>query len=459
MRPVKQAELPMLIQRLQWIFDPVTFLEQNFKRSPDFFGGDAIGFGEKLVVTSHPKAIQDILSRDRKQLSAPGDLSSLLEPVVGANSILMLSGQRHRSRRQLVLPPFHGERLSAYGELICYLAAKAAERLPMGKPFSARQMTQAISLRVIFEVVFGLHEGERAARIRQLLTETADRFGSPLTSAMLFFSWMQQDLGGWSPWGRFLRLRQQIDQLLYAEIRDRRSHPDPSRTDMLSLLMSAQDETGQRLSDQELRDELMTLLFAGHETTATAMAWSLYWSHRQPEVRAKLLAELATLGSKPDPVEIARLPYLTAVCQETLRRSPVAMLTFPRVAQEPVVVMGVPFDAGTIFTGCIYLTHQRPDLYRDPQEFRPERFLERKYSQYEFIPFGNGARRCVGEALALYEMKLVLATLLTQGEFELADSRPERPRRRGVTLAPARGVQLVLKSDHQASSPQPPVRN
>jgi len=198
------------------------------------------------------------------------------------------------------------------------------------------------------------------------------------------------------------------------------------------------------MSDKELRDEIMTLLFAGHETTATSMAWALYWLHQYPKIKAKLLQELGSLADKADPMTIAKLPYLTAVCQETLRRSPVAMLTFPRVAQEPVEFLDYSFESGTIFMGCMYLTLQREDLYPNPKEFRPERFLERKYSSFEFIPFGNGARRCVGEALALYEMKLVLATILSHYQLEFADSRPEVPRRRGVTLAPAKGVQMKL---------------
>jgi cytochrome P450 len=262
---------------------------------------------------------------------------------------------------------------------------------------------------------------------------------------MLFFNRLQTDWGAWSPWGRFIRLRNQLDELLYAEIRDRRLHPNPDRTDILTMLMDARDEDGQPLTEQELRDELMTLLLAGHETTATALAWGMYWLHRQPQLKAKLLDELHSLGTSCDPIALSQLPYLTAVCQETLRRTPVAMLTFPRRALEPVEIMGYSFDAETLFMGCMYLTHQREDLYPNPQEFRPERFLERKYSPYEFIPFGNGARRCMGEALAIYELKLALATIVLNYQLELADQQPEVPRRRGVTLAPARGVKMVMK--------------
>jgi cytochrome P450 family 110 len=261
---------------------------------------------------------------------------------------------------------------------------------------------------------------------------------------MLFLSFLQKDLGSWSPWGRFLRQRQQIDELLYAEIAERRQQYDPDRIDILSLLMAAKDEQGEAMSDRELRDELMTMLLAGHETTASAMAWGLYWIHHVPQVREKLLQELDSLGESPNPMTVARLPYLTAVCNETLRLYPVAMLTFPRVAQERVELLGHQLEPGTTVGGCIYLLHQREDLYPHPKQFKPERFLEGQFSPYEFMPFGGGVRRCVGEALAQLEMKLVLATILSRYQLELFDNRPEKPRRRGITLAPAYGVKMVM---------------
>ncbi|MDX2212021.1 MAG: cytochrome P450 [Oculatellaceae cyanobacterium bins.114] len=438
--PLKQ---PVALQRIQWILDPVGYLESNYQQYPDLFRADGIGFGSDIVLTSHPQMMQQILTNDRKQFSAPGSLNLILEPLLGDASVITIEGDRHKRRRQLIMPSFHGDRLSVYGDLICQLTHKACEQLTVGAVFSARTLTQAISLQVIFEVVFGLSEGARNHQIKQLLTAMADRFNSPLTSALLFIKAFQKDWGPRSPWGYFLSLRQQLDDLVYAELQERRTHPNPNRTDILSLMMAAYDEEGQPMSDKELRDELMTLLFAGHETTATSIAWALYWLHQYPNAKATLLQELNSLEDA-DPTTIARLPYLTAVCQETLRRTPVAMLTFPRVALEPVEFFDYSFDSGTIFMGCMYLTLQREDLYPNPKEFRPERFLERKYSSFEFIPFGNGVRRCVGEALALYEMKLVLATILTHYHLELANSRPEVPRRRGVTLAPARGVQMRM---------------
>jgi cytochrome P450 len=442
-------QTPAFLQLIQWIADPVSYMEAAARRYGDIFTAKVLGNSGSFVFVSHPQALQQLLTNDRKQFTAPGETNKMLSCLVGDYSIVMLDGDRHRRRRQLLMPPFHGDRMRNYGEIICKLTEKVASQLPTGKTFSARSAMQDISLQVILEAVFGLAEGERFQKLKQLLSAISDVFRSPLTSAFLFFPWLQQDLGAWSPWGNFLRLQQQIDDLLYTEIAERRTHSDSERTDILSLLMSARDEDGNPMSDRELRDELMTLMFAGHETTATAMSWALYWIHHLPEVRQKLLQELESLGDSPEPLDIVRLPYLSAVCQETLRIYPVGMLTFPRVVREPVDLMGYSLEPGTVLVGCIYLTHQREDLYPEHQQFKPERFLERQFSPYEFITFGGGVRRCIGEALAQFEMRLVLATFLSRYQLELAEQRPEKPRRRGVTLAPAGGVKIRITGWHK----------
>ncbi|NEP10777.1 MAG: cytochrome P450 [Symploca sp. SIO2C1] len=263
-------------------------------------------------------------------------------------------------------------------------------------------------------------------------------------SSLLYFPFLRKDLGAWSPWGYFRCLQQQIDQLLYAEISDRRTQYDPGLTDILTLLLSARDEDGKGMNDQQLHDELITLLLAGHETTATAISWALYWVHKHPEVAEKLLKELDTLGDAPEAMSIFKLPYLTAVCNESLRICPVAILTVPREVKEPVELMDYSLEPGTRIYGCIYLTHHRKDLYPEPNKFKPERFLERQYTPYEFFAFGGGSRRCIGEALALFEMKLVLATILYNYQLALADNQSVKPKRRGVTIAPAGGVKMVL---------------
>ncbi|GAX40393.1 cytochrome P450 [Tolypothrix sp. NIES-4075] len=434
---------PPFLQKVQWVADPVGYMEKANQEFSDIFTASVVGFGDTVVFVNHPQTIQEILT-DRKKFAALGEVNKIVQPIIGDYSVFMLDGDRHKHRRQLVMPAFHGERMRAYGQLISNLTEKVFSQLPLNQPFLARTAMQEISLQVVLEAVFGLYEGERCQEIKHLLPLFLDAFWSPLTSSLFFFSFLQKDLGAWSPWGKFLRQKQQIDQLLYAEIAERREQADPERIDILSMLMSSRDEAGKSMTDQELRDDLMSLIIAGHETTATAMAWALYWIHHQPKVRQKLLQELDTLGDSLDPMSIFRLPYLTAVCNEALRIAPVVMLTLPRVVQERVELLGYLLEPGTVVVSSIYLIHRRKDLYPEPEQFKPERFLESQFSPYEFMPFGGGTRRCMGEALAVFEMKLVLATILSHYQLALADNQPERLQRRGFTLAPANGVKMVV---------------
>jgi cytochrome P450 family 110 len=445
---------PAFFQRWQWVANPVGYMEKAAQEYPDFFSASILGLGDKMIFVHHPQVIQDILTNDRKKFTAPGTYNGILEPLTGNYSVIMLNGENHRKRRQLVMPSFHGERMKAYGDLIVNLAKKVMDEIPFNQPFLARSAMQEISMQVILQSVFGLYEGERCQQLKKLMGKMSDVFKSPFSSSFLFFPFLQKDFGAASPWGSFLRQRQQIDNIIYTEIAERRKNPDPDRIDILSLLMSVQDENGQGLTDKELRDELMTLLFAGHETTATAMAWGLYWSHYLPETGKKILQEIDNLGTNPDPMNIFKLPYLTAFCNETLRIYPVAMLTFPRVAQEQVEIFGHKIEPGTIVVGCMYLIHHREDLYPQSKQFKPERFIENQFSAYEFIPFGGGVRRCLGEALAIFEMKLVIATILSNYQLSLIDSQPEIPRRRGVTLAPARGVKMVVTGKRIPQQPE-----
>jgi cytochrome P450 family 110 len=442
---------PSFLQKLHWVADPIGYMESATQKYPDLFTAEIVGFGDTVVFVQHPKALQEILTNDRKKFAALGEPNKTLEPLIGNFSVIMLERERHKRRRQLLMPPFHGDRMKAYGKLICDLVEKIFSQLPHDRFFLARTAMQQISLEVILQAVFGLSEGERYQQLKHLLMLITDLFQSPFTSSFLYFSFLQKDLGVWSPWGKFVRLRQQIDELLYAEIAERRLQGDLNRIDILSLLMAAKDEQGESMSDRELRDEMMTLLLAGQETTASAMAWGLYWIHRLPEVHEKLLQELNTFGDSPSPMSIVQLPYLTAVCNETLRVHPVAMLTFPRVVQEPIELLGYTLEPGAIVMGCIYLLHQREDLYPQQQQFLPERFLKRQFSPYEFMPFGGGVRRCIGDALAPFEIKLVLATIVSRYQLSLVDTRPEQPQRRGITLAPKSGVKLKFCGEVAAS--------
>jgi cytochrome P450 len=443
-----------LIQLIQGIARPFEYLEASAKECGDPFTMRSPGF-PATVVFSNPQAIQEIFTADPNQFDS-GKGNKILQPLLGENSLIQLDGRSHQRQRKLLTPPFHGERMRTYGNIICDIAEQVMNEWTIGNPRPIHPSMQEISLRVILRAVFGFDQGERLEQLRQLLSSMLDSFNSPLSSSLLYFSFLQKDLGSWSPWGRFLRRRQQIDELLYAEIQERREQPDSSRNDILSLMMSARYEDGQSMTDIELRDELMTLLFGGHETTASSLAWAFYWIHHLPEVRDKLLQELEPLGWDSDPSEIAKLPYLTAVVCETLRIYPTVFFSLPRIVKSPIEVMGYQFEPGVMLSACIYLTHHREDLYPEPKRFKPERFLERQFSPYEYLPFGGGNRRCIGYAFALFEMKLVLATVLSRFQLALADNRPVKPVRRGITTTPSGGVPMVMTSKLQtASTPVP----
>jgi len=300
-----------------------------------------------LVYFSSPEALEAIFTAKPEQLGA-GRGNQILRVLLGEHGIVLLEGEAHQRQRQLLMPPFHGDRMRSYAQVIQEITGQVMSQWTIGTTFAVRPAMQSISLQVILQAVFGLDVGQRYEQLRQVLSQMLDGFGSPIGAMFLFYRFLQKDWGGWSPWGRFLRLQQQVDALLYAEIADRRSQPDAGRTDILALLMAARDPEGQQLSDIELRDELITLLFAGHETTASALSWALYWSAYSPEVRTKLLAEIDALNVDPDPVMVARLPYLSAVCQETLRLYPIAISAFPRVAKQPLNVAGYSLEPGTV---------------------------------------------------------------------------------------------------------------
>lgn len=432
---------PAWFQTLQFFNNPTGFLEKVARQYPDIFSGRFFA-GQPCVFVQHPQAVEQFFHNERQKFGLCDNKS--VQALVGKYALTSLIGEEHKRQRQFLTPPFHGERMRSYGQLICDLTAQTLSQQPLHKPFSAYGMMKNISLQVMLKVVFGLCSGERYQQLKHLLPLMLDIFASPLFSTLVFFPFLQQDLGAWSPWGKFLRLRQQIDDLIYAEIASRRARTDPERTDILSLLMAAKDQEGQSMTDQELRDQLMTLLLAGHETTIAGMTWGLYWAHQKPEVGEKLRQELDTLGDSPEAMGIFKLPYLTAVCNECLRYYHPGLMIFPRVVKEPVELLGHLLEPGIRVIACTYLIHHREDIYPQHKEFRPERFLERKYSSYEFLPFGGGLRRCIGEALSFFEMKLVLATIMSRYQFSLEEIQPVGAKFRGFTLGPANGVKMVL---------------
>ncbi|NEQ68672.1 MAG: cytochrome P450 [Symploca sp. SIO2D2] len=437
---------PRLWQQIQWITDPISYMETNAQKYGDIFTVGAGFAGETILFVSNPKIIQTVFANP-KLFAAPGYLNKILQPLVGENSLFLLEEPKHQDRRKLLYPPFHSKRMQVYGQLICEITKNVTTKLSFNTPFSMRKTMEKITMRVILQVVFGLHRGERYTQLEELLSARINAVSSPLSSILNFFPFLAKDYGSWSPGYRIKLQQQQIDDLLYAEISDRRAEGESDRTDILSLLLSARYENGERMSDEELHDELMTLLFAGHETTATALAWAFYWIHYLPEVKQKLLEEIDSLGENPDPMSLVKLPYLTAVCQETLRIYPGVHLTLPRIVQKNVEIDGKQLENEINIFGCIYLLHQREDLYPQPKQFKPERFLECQFSPYEYMPFGSGIRRCIGAVLAEFEMKLVVTTILKKYQLELADSHPVKPQRRGTFVGPSSGVKMIVKAD------------
>ena len=423
------------------LFRPLDYLQEDTQRYGDIY---QLGRQPPFVVISNPQAIKEIFTAPSEQFEI-GKGNASLSFLLGDNSLLLKDGEPHQQRRRLLMPSFHGEYLQTYAQQICEITQQVTNQWQVDKPFRVRADMQEITLRVILRVVFGLDSGERYEQLRRLLSSLLDSISSPLSSSLLFFSFLQKDWGPLSPWGRFLLLKQQVKQLLYEEIRERREQ-NQSSDDILSLLIMAQDSSGISMSDEEIHDELMTLLVAGHETTASALVWALYWVHYLPEVHEQLRQELNSLGNNANSLAVTRLPYLGAVVAETLRIYPIVAGTFTRTCQSPMELMGYRFEAGTAFVASIYSTHQREELYPQPKQFRPERFLERQYSPYEYLPFGGGNRRCLGAALALMEMKLALATIVSRFQLTLSNKRPLKPVRRGLTVAPPGNFQMAVHS-------------
>lgn len=435
---------PSLLQTTQLIAQPTQFLDSCQKRYGDPFTLRVLGLNSPPVVFfSHPKAIQEIFSLPSSQLDFR-KATHVFEPLMGPNSIILQEGVSHQRQRQLMMPPFHGDRMRTYGQLICAITEQAMERWTVGSSFSVQKVMPQITLRIILRVVFGIDPGWRYQQLETLLSSLLEDITTPLYSSLFFFPPLQQDLGRWSPWGHFLRRRQQIDTLIYDEIAERRLQGNVSRTDILSLLISARDENGQQMSDVELRDQLVSLLLLGYETTAAALTWAFYWIHSSPSVLEKLLVELDTLGEDLEPEAKAKLPYLSAICAETLRVNPLALICTPRRTLEPLSLAGYHFDAGTILIPCIYLAHRRSEVFSESKQFKPERFCQQKFSPYEYLPFGGGSRGCIGMAFSMFEMKLVLSTILSRFQLALEDRRPVRPVRRGITIVPSGGVSVTI---------------
>lgn len=435
---------PPLFQLLDWIARPYEYLDECSDKYGDIFTLRLLGF-PPLVFIANPQGIREIFNFDGQYFNAAHiNKNGGGRLIMGDNSLILMDGVRHERERKLLMPPFHGEKVKSYANSICKITEEVASVLKIEQPFLARDITQEITLKVIMQVLFGFSEGEKCKRLSSLIAHWLHMTSSPLRLSFIFLKPLQIDLGPWSPWGNFIRTKQKIYDLFQAEIDDKRTHPEKLGNDILSLMLSATDSEGQSMSDEQLKDEIITLLSAGHETTANGLAWGFYWLVKNPSIKEKLLQEIDSLGKNPAPIEIARLPYLTAVCQEILRLYPVVQVALARFAKQNIEIMGRGFKAGTTFIPSIYSIHHREDLYPDSQQFKPERFLERQYTAYEFIPFGGGVRMCLGHALAMLEIKLVIAKIISKYNLELADNKPIKPIRGSATIVPSNGVPLVV---------------
>jgi cytochrome P450 len=394
----------------------------------DMFTIELFGVG-KFAFVCDPALIKQVFTASPDLLRA-GEGNAALEPVVGKRSLLLLDGRDHLRHRKLVLPQFHGERLRGYADLMRSIAIEEIETWPAGEPLPMQPRMQAITLEIILQVVFGMSEGERRERMSRLLVHLLEQTSRPIG----FIPAVRESAQSrFSPARKMFAAIEAVDEALYAEIRRRRAASDlAERDDILSLLLQARDEDGEPLTDTELRDELITLLIAGHETTATALSWAWERLTRTPGALGRLASEAAG----------GETAYADAVVHETLRLRP-PLPVVARMCAEPYELGGYELPAGTRIAPCIYLVHRRPDVYPDPYAFRPDRFLERGPETYTFLPFGGGIRRCVGASFALYEMRVVLQAVVERLHLTADEPRRELIRRRAIILAPARGGRVV----------------
>ena len=425
--------MPRTLQTIAWWTRTVPFLE----RAREQYGKR---FTMRLLQTppfvhhSEPEHLREIFTASPEVLH-PGEGARILEPVVGSNSVILLDERPHLSQRKLMLPAFHGEKMQRLSGLVEEVAEREVARWPQGEPIALHPRLQALTLEIILRAVFGFDSGERLDTLRARLTQVLDYAGRPASVLPLFQRGRR--------WQEFERMRAEADALIYETIDERRAdggeHEDGD--DILAMLLSARHEDGSPMSPLELRDELMTLLVAGHETTASELAWAFERLTRTPDVMSRLTEEIDSGDGDA---------YVTATVYETLRRRPVLPNAAPRLVMEPVEVGGWHYEPGVCLIADSYLLHHDPDVYPDPYAFRPERFLDEQPGTYTWIPFGGGRRRCLGASFAMLEMKIVLRAVLAQNRIEAAAPAEEGARRRGITVSPRAGSRAVLRARRES---------
>jgi cytochrome P450 len=390
--------------------------------------------GPPFVMITDPDEVKQIFTAPPDVLH-PGEGARVLEPVVGSNSVLLLDEGAHMEQRKLMLPAFHGERMTRLEGLMAEVAEREVASWPRNAPIAMHPRTQALTLEVILRAVFGLQPGPRLDALRERLRKMLEFGDRPI-------SLVPPDPDGRAakvlarvgPFATFVRLQEQADELIFELIDERRREHDGG-DDILAMLLEARHEDGSPMDDQELRDELMTLLVAGHETTASALAWAFSRLPHHPDVLGRLREEIAADDGDD---------YLTATIYEVMRRRPVLPNVGPRLVMEPIEIGDWTYPVGVCVVPNAYLIHHDPELYSDPYAFRPERFLDSSPGTYTWIPFGGGRRRCLGASFAMLEMKIVLRAVLSECELSAGGDGVELARRRNITIRPAEGAVAVL---------------
>lgn len=422
---------PTVLQKLRYGFDPEGFFAGAQRRYGDVFTVSVLG--DSWTVLGDPAAVKEVFSHGPDELNS-GEANLPLRPLIGTRSVFLADGEEHMRRRKLVLPPFHGDRMRAYEAVIREMADAQISSWPRERPIAVLPRMQALTFAVIMRCVFGMGKGEQPDRLAASLRQTLAWVTDMRRVLIIGFLGPERVLS----MRRFRAQVEVVDREIEALIEQRRGEEDlERREDILSLLLTARDEAGRGLSAQEVRDELVTLLVAGHETTAAAIAWALHELARDPASQERLAGD-------PD-------GFREAVVTETLRlRPPVPFVL--RKLREPLTIAGRRLPAGATVAPCTMLVHRRADLYPDPWAFRPERFLERRPVASEWFPFGGAVRRCIGAAFAQFEAQIVLEELTRALKFSPPQRRPERIGRRGPVLVPGRGARLTATSRVAARS-------
>ncbi len=420
---------PAPIQGLRLLRDPLSFALDIHRRYGDVFAVSVPVFGRAVYLAS-PETVKTVFTGSPDRFHGGEMMATIMEPTVGTNSVITLDGAPHLRRRKLLLGPFHGDSIRHYGELMREITLEEIETWPLGEPFALLPHFQRITLGVILKSVLGVHDPQRLDQAATLIGAYQKR--APLVSLI---APLRRDFGPWSPWARFLRVRDALDEFVYDLIETRRQQASPEgQDDILSLLMQARQDDGTALSDKELRDELAGLIGAGYETTANLLSFAIERLLRTPRALTRLRESIA--AGEDD--------YLDATVKETLRARPVS----PNVARKLTTrteIGGFQLEAGTVVFPATSVLHYREDLFPEPYEFRPERFLDGKADNYAWIPFGGGVRRCIGAPFAEYEMRTVLRTVLEHADLRAADAKPERVKFRTATLTPAKGARVVME--------------